>query len=108
MIHQKPNQKIDQESFENILKMIDFDMGADVKKQMINRLFVKKSEITFEEFLGVFKLDLENYTPVDIKNAFGVLAKDSDSHIDIKIIDDLVSELDIKEGEKKFLLNHLA
>ena len=32
MIHQKPNQKIDQEGFENILKMIDFDMGNDVKK----------------------------------------------------------------------------
>ncbi len=30
MIHQKTNQKIDQEGFENILKMIDFDMGAEV------------------------------------------------------------------------------
>lgn len=57
---------------------------------MINKLFTKKSEISFDEFLGVFKLDLENYTPLDIKNAFGVLAKDNDSHIDIKIIDDLV------------------
>ena len=88
--------------------MIDFDMGADVKKQMINKLFTKKSEISFDEFLSVFKLDLDNYTPVDIKNAFGVLAKDSETHIDIKIIDDLVSELDIKDTEKKFLLNHLA
>jgi hypothetical protein len=88
--------------------MIDFDMGADVKKQMLNKLFTKKSEISFDEFLGVFKLDLDNYTPIDIKNAFGVLAKDSETHIDIKIIDDLVSELDIKESEKKFLLNHLA
>lgn len=75
---------------------------------MLSKLFTKKSEISFDEFLGVFKLDLDNYTPVDIKNAFGVLAKDSDTHIDIKIIDDLVSELDIKDSEKKFLLNHLA
>ena len=57
---------------------------------MINKLFSKKSEISFEEFLGVFKLDLENYTSIDIKNAFGVLAKDSETHIDIKLIDDLV------------------
>lgn len=90
MIHQKPSQKIDQEGFENILKMIDFDMGPEVKRQMLAKLFGKKSEISFEEFLGVFKMDLDQYTPVDIKNAFGVLAKDSDSHISIKVIEDLV------------------
>ena len=57
---------------------------------MINKLFSKKSEINFEEFLSVFKLDLENYTSIDIKNAFTVLAKDNDTHLDIKIIEELV------------------
>ena len=45
--------------------------------------------------MKIFNLDLDGYTAVDIKNAFKVLAENDDNHIDMNIIDDIVSELDI-------------
>lgn len=63
MIHQKPNGKIDVEGFENILKMIDFKMKDDYKERVVKNLFKNKLEINFDQFLKIFELDLEGYTP---------------------------------------------
>lgn len=63
MIHQKPNGKIDVEGFENILKMIDFKMKDDYKQRVVKNLFKNKLEINFDQFLKIFELDLEGYTP---------------------------------------------
>lgn len=108
MIHQKPSGKIDVDGFENILKMIDFKMKESYKEKVIQNLFKNKSEINFDQFLKIFELDLEGYTPQDIINAFKVLARDRDSHIQMSYIEQIVKELDIEENEKKFLMNHLT
>ena len=107
-IHQNKSGKIDVEGFENILKMIDFEIKEEHKKKIIKNLFRYKSEITFDQYLKIFDLDLEGYTSTDVKNAFKVLAKENDSHVKMNVIKEIISELDIKETEKKFLLNHLT
>ena len=43
-----------------------------------------------------------------MKNAFKVLAKDDDTHVEMSIIEDIVKDLEIEENEKKFLMNHLS
>ncbi len=88
--------------------MIDFNMKEEHKKKMMRNLFRYKSEITFEQFLKIFDLDLEGYTSTDVKNAFKVLARDNDSHVEMDVIEEIVSELELKDSEKKFLLNHLT
>ena len=68
---------------ENILKMIDFKMKEEYKDKVIKNLFKNKTEINFDQFLKIFELDLEGYTSQDIVNAFKVLAKDRDNHIEM-------------------------
>ena len=40
--------------------------------------------------MKIFDLDLEGYTAVDVKNAFKVLAKDDDNHVDMTLIENIV------------------
>lgn len=43
--------------------MIDFKMKDDYKERVVKNLFKNKLEINFDQFLKIFELDLEGYTP---------------------------------------------
>jgi len=58
-------------------------MKEEYKDKVIKNLFKNKTEINFDQFLKIFELDLEGYTSQDIVNAFKVLAKDRDNHIEM-------------------------
>ena len=107
MIHQNPNEKIDKEGFDNILAMIDFHLNPKEKEKLVKSVFKYKTEINFEQFLKIFDLDLEEYTPVDVKNAFRLLAKDSDKFVDMKEMEEIVNDMELEPSERKFLLNNL-
>ena len=107
MIHQNPNEKITKDGFEKILAMIDFQLNDVEREKLIKNVFKFKTEINFEQFLKIFDLNLEEYNTVDVKNAFKILAKDSDEHVDMEEINAIVSGLELEDTEKRFLLNNL-
>jgi Ca2+-binding EF-hand superfamily protein len=51
---------------------------------MVAKIFNKKEQIVFDEFMKIFNLKLVDYTLNDVRNAFKLLAKDDDKYIPIE------------------------
>lgn len=70
---------------------------------MVSRIFGKKEQIGFDEFLKIFSLKLTDYTFNDVRNAFKLLAKDDDRYIPLDKIKKILSKNGVSEEEVDFL-----
>jgi Ca2+-binding EF-hand superfamily protein len=59
---------------------------------MVAKIFNKKEQIVFDEFLKIFNLKLTDYTFNDVTNAFKLLAKDDDKFISIDKIKKILAK----------------
>lgn len=100
--------KITKEGLEQIFEMIGYKVSPDRMNEIKKMLFDNKSEINFQKFLELFKLQLNELTKDDIKSAFKVLAKDSDNLIPIAVIKQIIDENSgLSETDTLFLLNQI-
>lgn len=100
--------KITKEGLEQIFEMIGYKVSADQMGEIKKMLFDNKTEINFQKFLELFKLQLNELTKDDIKSAFKVLAKDSDNLIPIAVIKQIIDENSgLSETDTLFLLNQI-
>lgn len=100
--------KITKEGLEQIFEMIGYKVSPDQMNEIKKMLFDNKSEINFQKFLELFKLQLNELTKDDIKSAFKVLAKDSDNLIPIAVIKQIIDENSgLSETDTLFLLNQI-
>lgn len=100
--------KITKEGLEQIFEMIGYKVSPDQMNEIKKMLFENKSEINFQKFLELFKLQLNELTKDDIKSAFKVLAKDSDNLIPIAVIKQIIDENSgLSETDTLFLLNQI-
>lgn len=58
--------------------MIDYQISEEQFSEMVAKIFNKKEQIVFDEFMKIFNLKLVDYTLNDVRNAFKLLAKDDD------------------------------
>ncbi|CAD8144616.1 unnamed protein product [Paramecium octaurelia] len=72
--------KLDKKGLADLFIMIDYKIPQEQFDEMVQRIFGKKEQIGFEEFLKIFNLKLTDYTFNDVRNAFKLLAKDDDRH----------------------------
>ena len=70
---------------------------------MVGRIFAKKEQIGFEDFLKIFNLKLNDYTFNDVKNAFKLLAKDDDRYIPLEKIKKVLTKNNLPASEVEFL-----
>ena len=65
-------------------------------------MFVKKSEIGFNDFLQIFSLKSNNqYNEVDVKNAFRLLSKEYDrpGYIKLERVKEILAEMGLADVE---------
>lgn len=98
------NEKIDKKGLSELFKIIDYKLTEEQHLEIVNRLFVKKDWISFEEFLRIFTIKLNDYTPVDVKNAFRLLAKDDDNFLSGKKIRKMLEKNGVDSSEVDFLM----
>ena len=102
------NGFLDKEGLERIFEMIGYKVTPDQLSDIKKTLFEKNLKIQFEKFLDIFKLQLNDLSKDDIKCAFKVLAKDSDSHIPLAVIKQIIEENSgLNENDAFFLLNQI-
>ncbi len=55
--------------------MIGMELSPFDEKMLFNSLFKSNKEITFQQFLKAFDLDVDQQTALDIRNAFKLLGR---------------------------------
>ena len=83
---------LSKEGLDQIFQMIGYTVTEEQMAEIVDMLFEKKEYIDFDKFLDLFKLQLNDLTKSDIKNAFKVLAKDDDQFIPLSLIKEIISE----------------
>ena len=68
-------------------------------------MFATQERITFDNFLQIFNLKLEDYTITDVKNAFKLLAGDDDKLISLDKIKSILERNGLSDMEIIFLTN---
>ena len=88
--------------------MIGYELSTQEFDEIANNLYGKHESITFKTFLDLFKLQLNDLTKDDIKSAFRVLARDSDEHIPLEVIKEIIKENSgLSENDSLFLMSQL-
>ena len=70
--------------------------------------FVKKDNISVEEFLKTLFIKSTDYSFSDIQNAFKLLAKDNATHLKLSKIRKILEKSNLTEMEIVFLTNQLS
>lgn len=99
--------KIDKDGFEEIFKLIDYKLTEKQLSEFHTKIFKNKDTIYFEDFLKIFDLKMTDYTPVDVKNAFKLLAKDDDKYIILETIKDILKKNNMSDMDIHFITNQL-
>lgn len=89
--------KINKKDLNDMFQRIGYYISQDHFKDICSKAFEFKEQITFEEFMGTFRVNESPYTLRDIKNAFKLIAGEHDQFIPV----DLISELFRKNGVEK-------
>lgn len=101
------DQPLTKTGLAELFRIIDYNINEDQFNDMVKKLFVKKETINFEEFMKIFQLKLPDYTPVDVKNAFRLLAKDDDNFIPAAKIKKILDKHGLSDVEIQFLMRQL-
>lgn len=70
--------KISKKDLDDIFYRIGFKISKQNFEDICEKAFGPKDKITFEEFMETFKVKESNFDLTDIKNAFKLIAGDSD------------------------------
>jgi len=99
--------KIDKDGFEEIFKLIDYKLTEKQLAEFHSKLFKQKDTITFDDFLKIFNLKMADYTSIDVKNAFKLLAKDDDKYISLESIKEILKKNNMSEMDVHFITTQL-
>ena len=99
--------RMNKNGLSELFRIIDYNISEDQFNDMVSKLFVKKDTINFEEFMKIFQLRLPDYTPIDVKNAFRLLAKDDDNFISAVKIKKILDKHGLSDVEIQFLMRQL-
>ena len=99
--------RMDKNGLSELFRIIDYNINEDQFNDMVTKLFFKKETINFEEFMKIFQLKLPDYTTVDVKNAFRLLAKDDDNYIPYGKIEKILDKHGLSDVEIQFLMRQL-
>jgi len=99
--------KIDKDGFEEIFKLIDYKLTEKQSSEFYTKLFKNKDTIFFEDFLKIFNLKMTDYTSVDVKNAFKLLAKDDDKYISLESIKEILRKNNMSDMDIHFITTQL-
>ncbi|CAD8056578.1 unnamed protein product (macronuclear) [Paramecium tetraurelia] len=99
--------KLDKKGLADLFIMIDYKIPQEQFDEMVQRIFGKKEQIGFEEFLKIFNLKLTDYTFNDVRNAFKLLAKDDDRYIPLEKIKKVLLKNNVPAEEVEFLCHQL-
>ena len=99
--------KIDKDGFEEIFKLIDYKLTEKQSSEFYSKLFKNKDTIFFEDFLKIFNLKMTDYTSVDVKNAFKLLAKDDDKYISLEAIKEILRKNNMSDMDVHFIITQL-
>ena len=99
--------KIDKDGFEEIFKLIDYKLTEKQLAEFHSKLFKQKDTITFDDFLKIFNLKMADYTSIDVKNAFKLLAKDDDKYISLESIKEILKKNNMSEMDIHFITTQL-
>jgi Ca2+-binding EF-hand superfamily protein len=92
-----------------IFEMIGYELSEEETTEILEMLFSKRETITFNNFLDLFKLQLNDLTKDDIKSAFKVLAKDDDQFIPPSLLQEIINEHSgLSPNDALFLRNQLT
>ena len=61
----------------------------------------------FDDFLKIFNLKMADYTSIDVKNAFKLLAKDDDKHISLESIKEILKKNNMSKMDVHFITTQL-
>ena len=93
------NEKINFQQLQKIFEMVDFKPN-DKQNEEFKAMFDKKPEITFSDFLNIFSLKSNNqYSEIDVKNAFRLLSKEYDRPNCIKLdrVKEILGEMGLED-----------
>lgn len=107
LITKETEGKLDKKGFEDIFKLIDYKLTEKQLAEFHARLFKNKETILFEDFLKIFNLKMTDYTSVDVKNAFKLLAKDDDKYISLETIKEILKKNNMTDMEIHFITTQL-
>ena len=99
--------KIDRKGIIELFKMINYKLTEDQMNETFQKLFSKKEQINFEEFMVIFNLKMNDYKPVDVQNAFRLIAKEDDKYIPLAKIMKILQKQGMTEVEIQFLIRQL-
>lgn len=100
--------RLEKEGLEEIFKMIGYNVTHEQLEQIKQTLYQKRDTITFDQFLKLFSLQLNDLTTHDIKAAFRVLAKDDDKYIPLALIKKIIEENSgLCESDAFFMINQI-
>lgn len=99
--------KLDKKGLAELFRVIDYNITEEQFNDMISKLFQKKDTISFEEFMKIFQLKLQDYTTTDVKNAFRLIAKDDDNYIASSKIKKILDKHGLGDVEIQFLMRQL-
>ena len=99
------DNKINEEGLKELFKLIDYKTTDEQFKDICKQLFATNERITFDNFLQIFNLKLEDYTITDVKNAFKLLAGDDDKLISLDKIKSILERNGLSDMEIIFLTN---
>jgi len=108
LITKETEGKLDKKGFEDIFKLIDYKLTEKQLAEFHSRLFKNKETILFEDFLKIFNLKMTDYTSVDVKNAFKLLAKDDDKYISLEVIKEILKKNNMTDMEIHFITTQLV
>ncbi|KAL4436465.1 hypothetical protein ABPG74_003031 [Tetrahymena malaccensis] len=101
------DNKIDKKGLEELFHTIDYQVTEEQFNEMVAKIFNKKEQIGFEEFLKIFNLKLTDYTFNDVSNAFKLLAKDDDKYISLEKVKKILAKNGLGQKEIEFLIHQL-
>jgi len=101
---------ISYEGLKNLFVMVDFKPN-EKQTEEFKKLFKSRDEITFDDFLQIFSLKGSNeYTEIEVKNAFRLLSKEYSKmgHIKIDRIQEILKEQNLQDHEIFMLTSQLT
>jgi Ca2+-binding EF-hand superfamily protein len=100
--------KLEKKGLAELFRVIDYNITEEQFNDMVSKLYTNKKEtISFEEFMKIFQLKLQDYTTVDVKNAFRLIAKDDDNFIPSAKIKKILVKHGLGDVEIQFLMRQL-
>ena len=99
--------KMDRAKLAELFQTIDYKLTEEQFNEMANTLFQKKDQVQFDDFLKIFNLKLTEYSVVDVRNAFRLIAKDDDKYIPMEKIKKILEKQGMSEVEILFLTRQL-